>query len=195
MNPARFVRAIIILLFTCLHATAQDYIKKYDGKELNVNIVDAGLTEIKYKLANDSSVYSIPKSDVMIFRYGVTAKDSTTTAEGITKQAPRSQMYHKGVHDAEIYYRDYKAAAAGTYWTTVAASPLLGLIPATVTSSNPPREINLGYPDSLLMKNPDYYLGYTAHAKMKKEKKVWRSYLGGLLTDLAIVIVLLSLGN
>ncbi|CAN5537029.1 hypothetical protein BH11BAC1_BH11BAC1_06480 [soil metagenome] len=176
---------------------AQDYVKTTKGIILNVHIVEVNLSELRYTNRNDSVVFSIPRSDVSAFKYGTSPGDKMPASiDYIPEEAGRkSVMYLKGIHDAEIYYTKYRAASNGTFWTTALVGLGPGLIPAFITTSISPTEENFGFPDSLLMKNPEYYKGYCVHAKAKKGKKVWHGYLGGIFVNIAFLVLLLSAGH
>jgi hypothetical protein len=100
-------------------------------------------------------------------------------------------LFMKGQVDATKYYTKYKGAGTGTLITSL-VSPLIGLIPAIACSSTQPREINLGYPNPALMKNPDYYLGYTQKAKKIKQGKVWLNWGIALGVNLVAELLLIS---
>src|SRR5689334_11386025 len=113
-------RKMLFLFSLCVafasHSKAQDIINTTDGKILNVRILDVGVNEIKYKNNADSLDYSISKSDVKEFKYGMPAKDSTASQADYVpeKRLPKtkSSMYMKGAKDAELYYTKYRAASS-----------------------------------------------------------------------------------
>ena len=70
-------------------------------------------------------------------------------------------------------------------------SPFLGLVPAIVTSSTPPKEINLDYPNKTFLGNPEYVNGYTTKAKKIKQDKVWTNYAIGSGTWLVVATLLI----
>ena len=185
----KFIAVLFLLLQTDL-IHAQDAIQTFDGKIIQAKIIAVTTENIVYKISADSSTHSIARTDVQAFKYGTSKKDPTDYFP--ERNEVPSAMYMKGVHDAEMYYKGYRAAASGTFWSTVLVGPGPGLIPAFFTSSNAPRKQNLNYPDSLLMQNGDYYHGYTEQAKAKKGKKVWRSYTAGALMNAVFVIVLIA---
>jgi len=100
--------------------------------------------------------------------------------------------YLQGEEDARHYYHNGNAAARGTFFTTLLAGGLLGLIPAILTSSATPKDKNLGYPNADLMKNQDYYRGYTHKAKSRKSGKVWLSWGIGMVIAISAFIVVAS---
>jgi hypothetical protein len=97
----------------------------------------------------------------------------------------------KGQVDATIYYKGYKGAGTGTLIAGL-FSPLLGLIPAIACSSTKPKETNLHYPSAELMKNPDYFRGYTQKARKIKQGKVWMNWGIAFGVNLVAEVFLLS---
>jgi hypothetical protein len=58
--------------------------------------------------------------------------------------------YYQGVTDASRYYRKYKGAGTGTFFTSLLLNGFVGLIPAVATSASKPKLENLGFPDAAL---------------------------------------------
>lgn len=189
----RSTSCFLLMLISFIAVRAQDYIKTTDDLVLEVKILEVGLNSIKYLQTSDSTIHFIANKEVESFKYGMGKQDGTTTSivEGTVKE--KLPMYNKGVRDAEYYYVGYKPGASGTFWATLIAGPGPGLIPAFIISSRPPEENKLGCPDSVLIKDPDYYKGYMAHAKEKKVQRVWRSYIGGVIAEVVILTFLIIL--
>ena len=101
-------------------------------------------------------------------------------------------FFKKGYTDASIYYKGYKGAGTGTFLPSLLISPLLGLIPAIACSSTKPKDKNLNYPNTELMKNSDYYRGYTLRAKKIKQGKVWLNWGIAFGINIAVEVILLS---
>jgi hypothetical protein len=114
---------------------------------------------------------------------GVVSKDQLYTL------APSEDLSVKGQVDAERYYKKYKGAATGTLITSL-VSPLVGLIPAIITSSTTPKLENLGYPDENLFKQANYHQAYTRKAKRIKSGKVWKNWGIGLGVNLVLVLII-----
>lgn len=102
---------------------------------------------------------------------------------------PKENLSVKGQIDAERHYKKYKGAATGTLITSL-VSPLVGLIPAIITSSTTPKLENLGYPDENLFKEADYHSAYTRKAKRIKSGKVWKNWGIGLGVNLVLVLII-----
>ncbi|SDE83684.1 hypothetical protein SAMN04487996_107141 [Dyadobacter soli] len=103
--------------------------------------------------------------------------------------APAENLSVKGQVDAEKNYKKYKGAATGTLIASL-VSPLVGLIPAIITSSTTPKLENLGYPDENLFKQADYHNAYTKKAKRIKSGKVWKNWGIGFGVNLVLVLVI-----
>lgn len=98
-------------------------------------------------------------------------------------------LFIKGQSDASIHYKGYKAAGTGTLVVSL-LSPIVGLIPAIGCSATQPKDINLDYPDSDLMKKPAYYNGYTQKSKKIKQGKVWANWAIAFGVNVVAVIVI-----
>lgn len=67
----QFIITVFLILFTTETLFAQDIITKKDGTDIKSEVLEVGVTEIRYKnFANlDGPIYSIPKKDVMMVTY------------------------------------------------------------------------------------------------------------------------------
>jgi hypothetical protein len=86
------------------------------------------------------------------------------------------------------YYKGYRAAGTTTFVIGL-LSPLAGLIPAIACSSSKPKQINMDYPSEELMKNQDYFNGYSKTAKKIKSQKVWTNL--GIAFGINVIAVLI----
>jgi hypothetical protein len=102
---------------------------------------------------------------------------------------PKEDLSVKGQVDAEKHYKKYKGAATGTLIASL-VSPIVGLVPAIITSSTTPRLENLGYPDESLFKQADYHNAYTRKAKKMKAGKVWKNWGIGFGVNLVLVLII-----
>lgn len=98
-----------------------------------------------------------------------------------------SDMFQQGKNDAKIYYKGYKGAGTGTFLAALLTTPVLALIPAIACSSTAPKSDNLTFPSVELMRNSDYFSGYTTQAKAQKSRKVWGNY--GIGTAILLVVL------
>jgi len=118
------------------------------------------------------------------------SKGQTHYSTDSTGLLPKTEnLYVKGQFDAERYYSKYKAAGTATLLTSL-VSPIIGLLPAIPTSATSPKIENLGYPDPNLIKQQDYYLGYTQKAKKIKQRKVWTNWGIGLGANIIAVLII-----
>jgi len=96
--------------------------------------------------------------------------------------------FRKGQDDAKKYYRP----DAGTGVLVLSLiSPVVGLIPAIACSATPPKEKNLNYRNSVLIKNKDYRNGYSSKAKKIKVNKVWTNFAIAFGVNLIIAAIAL----
>ena len=66
------------------------------------------------------------------------------------------------------------------------------MIPAAICASADPKDENLDYPSSDLMKNSEYANGYRQKAKKIKQKKVWTNLGVAFGINLVLVLALSS---
>ncbi len=193
----KIILTTLTTLFSLTLCFSQDVITTRSGESIQAKVLEVGQTEIKYKKFDnpDGPVYWILKSVVIM----VTYENGTVDVFKVEKKSLDSSsvvsltenLFMKGQVDAARYYKGYGSAGTGTLITAL-ISPLVGLIPAIACSSTPPREINLNYPNAGLMKNPDYYLGYTQKAKKIKQGKVWTNWGIAFGANLVVELILLS---
>ena len=137
-----------------------------------VVIESSELKQIGTDEMNDPGV-SLPESDVLNYKNDHSESSKTVNS---------FDMYTQGQIDAQLYYRGYKPAGTAVLFTTALpwVGIFLGVVPALITYSTMPLDINLGCPDLQLMKNEQYLKGYKQKAKQIKRKKVLNNYLYGL---------------
>jgi len=190
-------KSIVFMLFLFSSiGFAQDLLTKKNGEDISAKILEVDITEIKYKKFDDLNgpIFTILKSEVLLIRYENGTKDIFAGDEKIGRDIfLNDNPFAQGQSDALQYYKEYKAASTGTLITSL-FSPFLGLVPAIVTSSTPPKEINLDYPNKTFLSNPEYVNGNTTKAKKIKQDKVWTNYAIGsgtwlLLVTLAIAVL------
>jgi uncharacterized protein YcfL len=119
----------------------------------------------------------------------VVSVETTPVVTYNTTTLSPAELYNKGQQDAKVHYKGYKGAGTGTLVTTLLLSPLVGLVPAIVTSSVKPQDQNLDYPNHELMKNEDYSTGYKYEARKTKNRKVWTNWGIGFGVILTYVLV------
>lgn len=192
MKKAFLVFAQTLIVTFCF---AQDIIIKVNGEEIKSKILEVNQGEIKYKKhANTNGpTYTIPKSEIFMIKYENGEKDifneSTKRVQNSEEVTTEEELYSKGKEDAITNYKGNKSGAGGTMATAILTSPLIGLIPAVIVTTNEPANENLMYPNSSLMKKEQYRKGYTEQAFKIKKKKVWTAF--GIGSGIWAVIVLL----
>jgi len=167
-----------IALFLSVNAfivKAQDSLslKSSENNPDKVVVIESSeLKQIGTDEMNDPGV-SLPESDVLNFKNDHSESSKTVNS---------FDMYTQGQIDAQLYYRGYKPAGTAVLFTTALpwVGIFLGVVPALITCSTMPLDINLGCPDLQLMKNEQYLKGYKQKAKQIKRKKVLNNYLYGL---------------
>ncbi len=133
----------------------------------------------------------MPKTDALFIKYENGTKD-VFSDEKVSVSA--GDLFTQGRLDAGKHYRKFKPAATGTLITGL-VSPIVGLVPAIITSSTTPSDANLNAPDPELLKNSDYYDGYSNRAKKIKQGKVWKNLGIAFGVNLAATLILLSGGQ
>lgn len=100
-----------------------------------------------------------------------------------------SNRYQQGVLDAQRLYPKKNTGAGGTFFTCFLLDPILGLIPAIICSSTPPKTNNLGVADADLLNDTEYMRGYTEEAHKMKKKKVWTGFGAGTGAYLVVLAI------
>ena len=180
---------VLGILFLSNICYGQDVVTKKDGEELKTKIIEVGVSEVKYKKFDnlEGPIYSIPKKEVALIKF-------ENGTEEIFKTEIRSDLNWQGEKDAEANYKKYKAAGTGTLVTSL-VSPLLGLVPAIITSTTQPSVKNLQVPNEEFLNDKDYAQGYAKKAKKIKQRRVWTNWGIGFGANLAAVLLLMSMGE
>lgn len=162
----------------------QDSLSLASSENVRDKVLEIGSFESKQNRIeemNESGV-SLPESDVLNLKNDHSESSKTVNS---------FDMYTQGQKDAQLYYRGYKPAGTAVLFTTALpwVGIFLGVVPALITSSTMPLDINLGCPDLQLMKNEQYLKGYKQKAKQIKRKKVLNNYLYGLAIQPLYVVL------
>jgi hypothetical protein len=192
-----------LLFFSLLlHAVSygQDTIVQKNGSPIVSKVLEIDKHDVRYKKFEnlEGPSYVISKSDISMIRYQNGSTDTFNVASLMQRtkavRTPLSEMYFKGHRDAGIHYTRYKPAAT---WTLALTIPLnaFGIIPAVAFSATPPAKANLGYPDEILLQDPDYLKGYVAGAKNKKAKYVMKNFAIGAVGSFVLGATLILLAN
>jgi hypothetical protein len=188
---------ILVSVFSISFSFAQDIITKKSGEDIQAKVLEVSTTELKYKKFDNLTgpIFIIVLSDVLMVRYENGSKDifnndkKDVISSAITISS--NDLFIQGQADASKYYDGYKGAGTGTLIAGL-VSPIVGLIPAIACSSTQPNDSNLNYPNIELMKNSEYYTGYTQKAKKIKQGKVWKNWGIAFGVNLVAVLVLLN---
>lgn len=167
--------------------TESDIITTKEGDEIQVNILEVGLETIKYKKADnpEGAIHTIAKSDVFMIKYKNGTKDTFKT--GTKAPVNTIDMRMQGARDAEQHYKQKNTGAGGTAITTILLSPLIGWIPPAICASITPKDHNLEYPNTELMKNLDYSHAYKKTAHRKKKIRLWGTF--GISSGVWLILV------
>lgn len=184
------VGALLAILFS-IPAFCQDVIYTKSKEEISGSVKRITPTVVRYvkagNLHGDLSSIKAGEVDYIIYENGdkevIRSKDEP-------ERASSENMYWKGKQDARENYDGYKAAKGGTIATTIFFGDIIGLAPAIISSSTPPAEENLNYPDSKLMENHEYNHAYKNEAKKIKNHKVWGGFLLGAVLNAAVWLLL-----
>lgn len=144
---------VFLLFFLLMQLTnAQDFVSDNDD-----------LTAIDYELYYEALHDELQKNEIEIDQ----DDQSALNTKKIKMQA---------IKDAQ---NNYQGKNSGAVWTGVAAaltSPVLGFIPAAITTSAAPSNKNLRINNEKLQNDYDYYTTYRKEAKKIKKKRNWAAY-------------------
>lgn len=176
---------------------AQDIITTKKGEDIESKVLEVTETEVTYKKFDNQEgpSYTLRKSMIVMIRYENGTKDvfgtESDNSVAFYSDSQNQDLYVQGQMDAGKYYKGYKGAGTGTLIASL-VSPIVGLVPAIATSSTQPKDENLDYPNSELMKKADYYNGYSKKAKKVKQGKVWTNWAIGFGVNLVAILILTS---
>jgi hypothetical protein len=177
----------------------QDIITFKSGEEINVKVTEVGISTIKYfRTGTESPQYIIEKSTVFTIKYSDGAKDvfneqlkpiETPSGFGTLTGI---DLFKLGEKDGKKYYKGKNSGGGGTFITSLLFTPAIGLIPAILCSSIPPRGSNLEIPVSEYMNNEFYLNGYQQSAHKLKRKQVWLGFVSGTGLNLIGLFIISS---
>lgn len=197
---------LIIMVIGTSYAFTQDTIITKIGQKIICQNIQVRDTVISYKIfqGTSDSTYTLSKNEILKIRYQKTLIATIDTIKPIENKEvntelpktevkeinnqPEIDLYVKGQFDAERYYKGYQASSTGIFILALFLSPIIATIPAISVSVAPMTKKELNYPDGNLIKNKEYYLGYTDKAKEIKKGKAWTAWCGGTGTFIAISI-------
>ncbi|WP_299760712.1 hypothetical protein [uncultured Pontibacter sp.] len=209
----KFLLTIVSTITLCSALQAQDVITKRTGEKVEAKVLEVSNSEIKYKRFShqDGPTYILPKSEITVITYedktsevfeldSQPSPEAMASAKVATPDAPAVvvepalatsglDMYAKGQVDGKQYYDGYKAAGTGTLIVSL-LSPIVGLVPAAISSAVSPKEENWDAPASQLLQDADYKSGYKKSARKKKAGKVWTNWGIGLGVNLVLGLII-----
>ncbi|WP_242928923.1 hypothetical protein [Pontibacter vulgaris] len=206
--------SFFLVLGSLTFLQAQDLITKRNGEILQAKVLEVSLNDIKYKSFSnlEGPTYVVPKAEVTVIQYAnktteafelpeaasATASNQPAPAvnavQPVTSSASSVELFNKGQLDALNHYDGYKSAGTGVLVASL-VSPLIGLVPAIITSSTPPKVKNLDSPTPDMLNQPDYASGYRKSARKIKSGKVWKNWGIAFGVNLALVLMLSSGSN
>ena len=191
MNRLLIVFLLILLITKSKLSYSQDVIHKINGEVLQVQIIATSKTDITYMLktkGNQDTTITIDRSEVTSFRRASENEEMANAKE--YNSLERLAIYEEGKMDADIYYTRYKRPGTLVLLTSL-ISPIVGLVPAIISSATPVKDQNKWYPPSKTTRIDAYYGGYAMQAKRKKQQVVWRNFTIGLAANLLAAIIFL----
>lgn len=175
---------------------AQDIIKKNDGEILQVKILATSKTEITFIIQTSEKKDSVASIDkhlcYSIQKQGQSEEvlfEKVKVLPKIITQEDSLKACYEGKDDAKQYYQKYKRPGTLVLLTSL-FSPIIGLIPAVISTSTRVKEENKFYPDLIGTKINPYYKAYSKEAKRIKVKVVWRNWTFGFLTNVVVISIL-----
>lgn len=177
-----------------MHAYSQDTITKKTGDIISAKVLEIDDYNVKFKNFDNlngplistkkTSVYSIKYENGTVDIF----VDNPNNKNIVYDENNEIDMFYRGEADAVKFYTRYKAASTTTLVVSL-ISPLAGLAPAVGFSVIKPQKRNLNYPNPELIKNPEYFYGYSNKAKKMKRSKVWTNFGIGAGVNVAVTLV------
>lgn len=206
----RYWFIICLLSGVALSAQAQDTILLTDGREVQARVLlitSAAVTYVPTLEPPRPDTLRLAATEVFMVRYANGAKvvlhNPTSSTSGLLAAGRTAQdLANQGQVDAQRYFK-----APGTLFVTAGATALglflftpsaLGLLGGAATGSaiavSPVRDQNFVAPDTTLLRDPNYLIGYRQQAQRKKVGKAAAGVGVGLVTG-TVVWFLVALAN
>ena len=178
-------------LMTISQAFSQSYLKTVGETELQkVYIQRVSSERVVYRLEDGRSSPKIKKDLKDVLEIRGYKNDTLFFLNGERIPISPDAMFLQGRSDALENYLGSKAAEVGVLAVT-SIQPIFGILTATLVTMELPKEVNLNYPDSVLMEDNSYKTGYVDQAMKKKEKRVMNRLLIGIAVNLAVTAAIL----
>jgi len=172
-------------------ALSQSLLKTWESNDLEtIYIQRISSSRVIYRMDNDKSSPKI-KIDLNEIQEILNYKNDTLFfLNGERIPISPDAMFLQSRSDALENYPGSKAAEVGVLAIT-SIQPIFGILTATLVTMELPKEVNLNYPDSVLMEDNSYKIGYVDQATKKKEKRVMNRLLIGIAVNLAVTAAIL----
>jgi len=157
---------VLFLILISQFSTAQNFISKED----DLSAID---NELYYETLSEE----VKNSAITIDEEDLKALDA-------------KELKMKAIKDAQNNYQGKNSGAVWTGVATAITSPVLGLIPAGITSHAAPSNKNLRMNDEELQNNYDYYMAYREEAHKIKKRRNWTAYGIGSAVWLVLAILI-----
>jgi hypothetical protein len=194
---------LVLIICSSNMIKAQDTLSMRTGVNILVKVIEIGTTEVKYKKQDNLNgpIFSILKSDLLLIKYENGTKDDYSNIKKIVEtNFMILDDSVQGKLDAQRFYNGSKTATiiAGILPSfglpLVRMSSALGLIVPSLAfsiaaTSKIPKDENLNYPNSSLMRNEKYANSYRHEAKKIKNRKIWTSFAGSI-TGIGVLFLL-----
>jgi hypothetical protein len=194
---------LVLIICSSNMIKAQDTLSMRTGVNILVKVIEIGTTEVKYKKQDNINgpVFSILKSDLLLIKYENGTKDDYSNIKKIVEtNLMILDDSVQGKLDAQRFYNGSKTAIIIAGILPSFGLPLIRMSSALViiipslafsiaTTSKIPKDENLNYPNSSLMRNEKYANSYRHEAKKIKNRKIWTSFAGSI-TGIGLLFLL-----
>ena len=194
---------LVLIICSSNMIKAQDTLSMRTGVNILVKVIEIGTTEVKYKKQDNLNgpVFSILKSDLLLIKYENGTKDDYSNIKKIVEtNLIKIDDSVQGKIDAQRFYNGSKTAIVISGILPSFGLPLIRMSSALViiipslafsiaTTSKIPKDENLNYPNSSLMRNEKYANSYRHEAKKIKNRKIWTSFAGSI-TGIGLLFLL-----
>lgn len=192
---------LLLFILNVLTMSAQDTIVMRNGSDVACRVREVAPAEVLYTVygVSDSAQFSVQISEVKEIRFSSGSRMMFDTPVAAAPDQPVNQNeidsiawlnMNQGMRDADMYYRGQKSGAGAVAATTIILTPVVGLIPAIIVASSPPKEKNLNMPYKGIRENKDYRDGYAKQAHHIKKKVVWISFGSATLSWILLIALL-----
>ena len=194
-----FITLLSFIILTSCYS--QDSIIKISGEVIRAKITEVREFDFSYKYYDNlyGHNFKMQNREVLMIKNKEGYLDIFQNGKKIEvrKNVNKDSLFIvlKAEGDAFKYYRGYRPPVMITMIITSVGTPIIGVIPAKILTSNPPKDKNLICPDKELMKNPVYYNAYYQKANEIKYKKVWMGWKLGFIANIGLTVAFIMTGG